>query len=356
MKEIVEDARQGAGEGYDITECHKMEGSMKVKRYGMLSAVCCLFVGLFMMGFLPNILGAAGYPDKPITLVVPMAPGGTTDLGARVLAEAMEKHLKVPVVVVNKPGGAMTIGGYAVASAKPDGYTLGFLAGSGAIPEAFTYFYSAPYSSADLKPICRFQTVVLTITVKGDAPWNTLKEFIEYARKNPRMKYATHGKSTTGFVTMTTLAKDEKLSFVDVTFESDATIIPAILGGHVSFGTPALSSIKSLREAKKLKVLAVTMDKRADIAPDIPTVAEAGYRVTYVPYNGLFAPKGTPDEVVKKISEVVRKICEDKEFRNKAKNMDLQLNYEDPASFEQAIMRVKGNLINFFKEEGMVKK
>jgi tripartite-type tricarboxylate transporter receptor subunit TctC len=95
---------------------------MKVKRYGILSAVCCLCAGFLTMGFLPNMLGAAGYPDKPITLVVPMAPGGTTDLGARVLAEAMEKHLKVPVVVVNKPGGAMTIGGYAVASAKPDGY------------------------------------------------------------------------------------------------------------------------------------------------------------------------------------------------------------------------------------------
>jgi tripartite-type tricarboxylate transporter receptor subunit TctC len=331
---------------------------MKSRGYAGLIVGCFLFAGMLLGGFLvsPACAADSGYPNKPITLVVPMAPGGTTDLGARVLAEAMEKQLKQPVVVVNKPGGAMTIGGYAVASAKPDGYTLGFLAGSGSIPEAFTYFYSAPYKSSDLKPICRFQTVVLTVTVKGDAPWNTLKEFIEYARKNPRLKYATHGKSTQGYVIMTTLARDEKLSFVDVTYESDGTIVPAILGGHVTFGTPALSSIKALREAKKVKVLATTMDKRPDIALDIPTVGEAGYKLPYVGYNGLFAPKGTPDEVVKKIDEVVHKILQDKDFQAKARSMDLPLAYEGSASFEKSIQKVKVNLMNFFKEEGMVKK
>jgi tripartite-type tricarboxylate transporter receptor subunit TctC len=332
----------------------RKEEVMKAKANAMLRITYFLFLSLFLIGSWPTILHAE-YPEKPITLIVPMSPGGTTDLGARLLAEAMEKELKLPVVVVNKPGGAMTVGGYATATAKPDGYTLGFLAGAGSIPEAFTYFYSAPYSSHDLRPICRFQTVLLTITVKGDAPWNNLKELIEYARKNPRMKYGTHGKSTQGFVIMTTIAKDEKVSFVDIAYGSDGEIIPALLGGHIPIGTPAFSSIKSLREAKKVKVLATLTEKRADFATDVPTVAELGYKLPYVGYNGLFGPKKTPDEVVKKIDDVVHKILEDKEFQNKARNLDLVLSYVDPASFERSIMRTKENLLSFFKEEGLVK-
>lgn len=331
---------------------------MKSERRGTVSIICLTAMVFFLLGFGATLLHAAEppYPSKPITLIVPMAPGGTTDLGARVLAEALEKELKQPVAVVNKPGGAMTVGGYAVASAKPDGYTLVFLAGSGSIPEAFSYFYSAPYSSADLKPISRFQTVLLTIAVKADAPWNNLKELIEYARKNPRMKYGTHGKSTQGFVIVSTIGRAENVSFVDVAFESDGTILPAILGGHIPFGTPAFSAIKSLREAKKLKVLATLTEKRADFAPDIPTVGELGYKLPYVGYNGVFGPKGLPDSVVKKLDDAIRKIMADKEFQAKAKGMDLQIGYENSETFQKSIMRTKDSLLTFFKEEGLVKK
>ncbi len=306
--------------------------------------------------FGPIPVDAAGYPEKAITLIVPMAPGGSTDLGARLLAEAMEKRLKVPVTVVNKPGGAQTLGGYAVASAKPDGYTLGFLALAGSIPEAFNYFYSAPYSSADLTPICRVQSVVLTLTVKGDAPWNSVKEFVEYAKKNPRMKYATHGKSTQGFVIMSTIAKEEKTKFVDVSCDSDGTIMPQVLGGHVAFGTPALSSTKSLRDAKRIKVLAVLMDKRAEVEPGIPAISEFGYKPSYVGMNGMFGPKGLSDEVVTKINETVNSILQDKQFQDKARKIDLELTREETPSFKKSLVRTKESLLTFFKAEGMVKK
>jgi len=151
---------------------------MKAKRSKMSIKACFLFVGLFFIGSCPNILYAAGseYPNRAVTLIVPFAAGGTTDLNARIFAEAMEKHLKQPVVVVNKPGGSMTIAGYAVASAKPDGYTLGFLVGASVVPEVFAYFYSADYSSNDLRPICRVCTLILTILVRGDAPWNSHRD------------------------------------------------------------------------------------------------------------------------------------------------------------------------------------
>jgi tripartite-type tricarboxylate transporter receptor subunit TctC len=328
---------------------------MKKIGWRWLAGLFCLLMSSLLIGsFVPEI-HAASYPDRTITLVVPYAPGGVTDLGARALAEAMERHLKQPVVVVNKPGGGTTIGGNAVVTSKPDGYTLGFFPTSASLPEVFTYFYEAPYSSKDLKPICRILAPVLAITVKEDAPWNSLKDLVEHARKNPGMKMGTHGKSTLGYLVMTTVGKAEKVSFVDVPFAGDSKIVPAILGGHIPFGTPAFPSIKPLLDAKKVKVLALCIEKRADFAPEIPTVVELGYKLAFISCLGVFGPKGTPDEVVKKIDEVVRKISEEQDFRSKINGMGTQLNYEDTASFEKSLIRYRESLQVFFKEEGLVK-
>ena len=328
---------------------------MRNMRDRLLTGLLCLFMGsLLLSSFSPKI-HAATYPERAITLVVPYAPGGVTDLGARALAEAMEKYFKQAVVVQNKPGGGTTIGGNAIVTAKPDGYTLGFLPTSASLPEVFTYFYEAPYSSKDLRPVCRILAPVLAITVKEDAPWNSLKDLVEYARKNPGLKMGTHGKSTLGYLVMVTVGKAEKVNFVDVPFDGDSKIVPAILGGHVPVGTPAFPAIKSLLDAKKVKVLTLCIERRADFAPEIPTVVELGYKLAFVSYLGVFGPKGLPDEVVKKLDEVVRKISEEKDFRTKINNMGTQLNYETTSSFEKSLTRYRENLQSFFKEEGLVK-
>ena len=301
------------------------------------------------------MLHAATYPERPITLVVPFGAGGSVDLSARNLADAMEKHLKQPVVVVNKPGGSMTIGGYAVASAKPDGYTLGLLAASGSIPEVFTYFYSAPYSSTDFRPILPVTVLVLTITVREDAPWNSLKELIEFARNNPRTKYGHNGRSMVQYMAMTTIAKKEKIAFVDVPFDGDPSQITALLGGNIPVITPTFSPIKPLLDAKKIRILAVLNQKRCEFLPDIPTINEMGYELPGATWTGLFAPKGTPDGVVKRIEEVVQKIREEPGFQGSTRRLDLEVAREDRASFERSIHQYQQSLITFFKEEGLDK-
>jgi tripartite-type tricarboxylate transporter receptor subunit TctC len=316
-----------------------------------LSIELCLIVSFW---FTPHAAGS-DYPNKPISIVIGVPPGGSTDMAARVLAQFMEKQLKQPVVIVNKPGAAGTIGGYAVVSAKPDGYTLGYFPGSGSIPEIYSYFYAAPYSSNDLRPVCRVHVPVITIAVKADAPWNNLKELVEHARKNPGMKFGHIGKSTLQYVVMATISRAENLRMIDVPCDGDSTMVPALLGGHIPVGTPVLYVIKSLLDGKKLKVLAVCLQKRAPSAPDIPTVAEAGYKLAYVPFFGLYAPRKTPDEIVKKLDDVVRKIAEDKEFQDKNKAMDMPVEYEDAASFEKYLVHYKENIQSFFKNEGLVK-
>ncbi len=295
------------------------------------------------------------YPERPITLVIPYPPGGVTDLGARALGEAMERYFGKPVVAVNKPGGATTIGGAAVASAKPDGYTLGFFPSSASIPETYTYFYQAPYSSKDLRPVAKVGVPVLTIAVKGDSPMNNLKDLVEYARKNPGTKIGIHGKSTLGYLAMRAIAKAENVNLIEVPFDGDTKIVPAILGGHVPAGTPAYPSVKALLDAKQLKIFALLLEKRADFAPTVPTIAELGYNFPGGSYLGLFAPRGTPDHIIKKLSDATAKITHDPEFRTKLHNMGTQVFFADTLAFEKSIQEYKEALQTFFKEEGLVK-
>ncbi len=300
-------------------------------------------------------LRAAEYPERAITMVIPYPPGGVTDLGARALAEALEKQLKKPVVAVNKPGGSTTIGGNTVATAKPDGYTIGFFPSSASIPEVYTYFYEAPFSGKDLKPVSKVAIPVLTIAVKGDSPFNSVKDLVEYARKNPGVKIGIHGKSTQGYLAMKSIAKADGVSLVDVPFDGDTKIVPAILGGHVPAGTPAYPAVISLIEAKQIKALALLLDKRADFAPNIPTIVELGYNFALGAYLGVFAPKGTPDPIVKKLNDAIAKIAQDPQFRAKIHGMGTQVSFEDTKGFEKSINQYKDALQVFFKEEGLVK-
>jgi tripartite-type tricarboxylate transporter receptor subunit TctC len=296
------------------------------------------------------------YPTRAITLVVPYPAGGVTDLSARALAESMGKHLKQPVVVLNKVGGNTTIAGYAVASAKPDGYTLGFFPPAPSIPEAFVYFQEAPYSSKDIKPISGVTTPIQVIAVKGDLPWNSLKELVAYAQKNPGLKVSTGGKQTIPHMFLTTLNKVEKTGFVLVPFSGDSTKLPALLGGHVPISTIEYSTVKSLVEEKKVKVFAVvTTQKRVDIAPTIPTGVELGYPAIFNPPIGLVGPRDLPEEIVEKLDSVVAKIVKEQDFQTRMTNLTLQITHENSQSYERTLTKFKDDVLAFFKEEGLVK-
>jgi tripartite-type tricarboxylate transporter receptor subunit TctC len=299
--------------------------------------------------------GAGDYPSRPVNVVVPMPAGGVTDLCMRALAEELEKHFGKPFVIVNKPGGATTVGGYAVASAKPDGYYLGALIVSSAQPELFTYFTSAPYSSEALRPICGVYGPVLTLTVRSDSPWNSVQDVVEHARKTPGLKVATHGKGTLSHLILRTIAKKENIVLNDVPEAGGAPMIPAVLGGHVPVVTPAMTDMSSLLQAKQLKVLAVLTDRRAPFAPEIPSIAELGYKPAGVSYVGLFGPKGLPDEVVEKLNEAVQKIASDPAFQKKIYALYTIISYEKPRDFQGSMDRYAEGLRAFFREEGLVK-
>ena len=330
---------------------------MKEAGWKTFGGIFCLFSVLFLIIPFWNEAGAASakYPNRPITVVVPYPPGGSTDLAARVWADGLEKILKQPVVVTNKVGGASTVGGNFVALAKPDGYTLGYLPFHTATPEAYSYFMDAPYSSKDFKPICTVTAGVSAIAVKADAPWNSLKEFVEFAKKNPGLKCGTSGKATPPYRLVGKLDRQEKLGLVHVPYQGDAEVCLGLLGDHIQIASLIYAAGKSLADGKKIKFLAVSTKKRLDFAPDIPTVAESGYVSPSPDPQAVYGPKGTPDEVVKIISDATRKIIEQSDYRTKVHSLGVMVNYEDASIIEKANVQVKDEILSFFKEEGLVK-
>jgi len=304
---------------------------------------------------IPSLFAQEEYPTKTINIVVPFSPGGSTDLGARALASFLTKSVGQPVVISNRPGGGATVGGNVVATARPDGYTLGFLPLSPSMPESYSYFLGAPYSSKDLKPISRVIAPVATISVKSEAPWKSLRDLIEYAKKDPGMKYGTTGLGSSPHTMVVTIEKAEGVKFTHITFPGDSDVATAVLGGHIPFGLPHYAAVKSQVEAGNVRVLAIYLEKRLELLPQVPTIGELGYRIPYYPYNALFAPKGTPETIVNKLDKAIEKIKDDPSFKEKVKSLGLAVTYESTESFRNTLLQYKTNIETLFKELGYVK-
>ena len=310
---------------------------------------------LLGLGWLFTSLALAEYPDRPVSLVVPYPAGGVTDLTARALADSMSKHLPQPVIVLNKPGAGATIGGGAVASAAPDGYTLGFFPIAAAVPEVFRFRYTAPYATADLKAIASVAATAMSFAVKADSPLQSMQDVVELARRNNGLLIGTPGPQTLPSMFMVQLSKKEGVKLEDAAFGGDAKTLPALLGGHVQVGAIDYSALRASVEAGKLRVLAVCTESRVDFLPNVPTVQELGYPLPYVSSLGLFGPKALPADLVKKLEELVAKVTKEPEFAAKMKGLTIQTAFKDSATYQQAVLRDRDNLETFFREQGLYK-
>jgi tripartite-type tricarboxylate transporter receptor subunit TctC len=330
---------------------------MKEVRWKMLEGIFRIFFILFL--FIPFLevawAASPNYPNHPISLVVPYPPGGVTDLAARAYAEALEKQLNQPVVVANKTGGASIMGGSFVVNSKPDGYTLGYLPFHTAVPEVYSYFLDAPYSSKELRPICTVTEGITAVVVRADASWKTLKDLVEFGKKNPGLKFGCAGKNSPPYMFAANLDRQEKLRFLYVPYNGDPDVMLALLGGHVDLALVIYTSAKSLADGKKARILAVGSKTRLEFARDIPTVLEFGYKLPPPSPQGVYGPKGTLDEVVKVINEASRKVVDQADFRAKINNIGVPLIFQDTATIEKSNLQVKEEIYGFFKEEGLIK-
>jgi len=251
---------------------------------------------------------AQTYPSRPITLFVPWAPGGSTDILARIVAQQLHQSMGQPVVIENRTGASGNIGTSAVARAAPDGYTILFNTMS-VHTMNHALFASMPFDGVkDFSPITLLAYVTNTMVVHPSVPANTVPEFIAYAKANPgKVIYASSGPGSTNHLCAALLEKMTGIEMVHVPYRGGAPAVTDTVAGHCHLfftaGTQSLEHVK----AGKLKLLAVTEAKRSPFLPDVPTVAETvpGYEMTV--WYGAFGPAGMPKDIVGRLnSEIAR--------------------------------------------------
>jgi tripartite-type tricarboxylate transporter receptor subunit TctC len=271
--------------------------------------------GPALAALLPLALAAAlparaqNYPSRQIELVVPFVAGGTTDTAARMISQRLTEKWGQTVIVSNRPGGGSTIGSNIVAKAPPDGHTLLITTIAFAINAGMQ---KQPYDAVkDFAAITEISSIPIMLVVHPSLPVTTLKEFIDYANAQPAgIDYASSGPGTSTHLAAEMFKTMTGTKLVHVPFKGNAEVMNALLGGHVKvhFGLSA-SSLQHIRSGK-LRVIAVTTARRLSDLPDVPTVAELGYPGYEISsWQGVFAPVGTPPEVVAKLGgEIVQMI------------------------------------------------
>ena len=264
---------------------------------GFISALCVLMV-------LPGVASAqSGYPDRPIKLVIPFAPGGAYDAIGRPWAEKMGTTLGT-VVVENRGGAGGAVGAAAVATAAPDGHTL-LLGGSA--PHVVSPFTTSPqpYDPVkDFAPIALIARGAYAIVVHPEVPAKNLGELIQHAKNNPgKLSYATAGTGTGNHLAGEQLKSLASVpGIVHVPYKGAGPALADVIGGHVPIGIAALNpQIFDLHRSGKVRVLAVTGPKRLPVAPDIPTAAEAVPGMVAENFWMVFAPRGTPKAIIDRI-------------------------------------------------------
>ena len=251
------------------------------------------------------------YPSKPIRIVVPLAPGGTVDQVARLIAKDLADDLGQPVVVENKPGASGLIGTRDVARARHDGYTL--LAVANTFVSAPAFIADAGYDPiSDFAPITQTVQIPMVLVAHPSVPQNTVGELIERARANPgEISFASSGVGSTGYIAAELFSRQAGIKMLGVSYKGNAQALTDVVGGQVMTMFDQVSTSGPYIAAGKLKALGVTTTTRSVLLPYVPTIAESalpGYED--VTFNALLAPAGTPPAIVERLHAAVAKVLQ----------------------------------------------
>lgn len=299
----------------------------------LIAGAVALATALFAPAALP------AWPEKTVKIIVPWAPGGSTDILARTVAEKLTKSLGQAVIVENKPGASGNIGSESVARAQPDGYTLLFGSMSTHAINPAVDPNMRFKGVEDFTPLALLAFVTNTMVVHPSVPVSTVKEFIAYAKANPgKVAYASAGPGSTNHLSAALLEKMAGIRMLHVPYKGGAPAVLDLVGGQVQlFFTAATQSLPHVK-AGKLKLLGVTESKRSALLPDVQTVAETvpGYEMAV--WYGAFAPPGLPAEIQQRLNTEINRIMMMPDVRAKMEAMGVESVNETPERFA-AIMR-----------------
>jgi tripartite-type tricarboxylate transporter receptor subunit TctC len=260
---------------------------------------------------------ADAWPDHPVKWIVPFSPGGANDLIARAAAEGVSKRLGQPVVIENKPGAGAAIGAEYVAKAKPDGYT--FLIGAAGVVTNSMIRKDMPYQDSDLIPVGMIAVAPSVIVVHPSIPASNMKEFIAWAKNQPNgVNWATAGTASTPHFVAEMLKEAGVTNLNIISYKSGSESVTAVIANNVPATSEASIVVLPQIKGGKLKAIATTYDTRITAYKDLPTTKEQGYPgVKIGHWAGLFAPKGTPQPILDKMSRELLAVVKSKDFQDK---------------------------------------
>jgi len=251
---------------------------------------------------------AQSYPDRPIRLIVPFSPGGTSDLVARIMATKLGEELSQTVIVDNRDGAGSTLGVSIAARATPNGYTL--LVAHNALAINQTLYSKLPYNAlTDLDAISKLGISPSVVVVNNKLPVNNMKDLLALAKKEPgKLNYGSAGVGSAGHLAVALLEHVAGVKFTQVPYKGGGPSVAATISGEVQFCIPVMGSAATHVKAGRLKMLAVTSAKRSQAFPDVPTVQEAGAPgYVFEAWFGLFGPAGIPKPIVAKLNQASAK-------------------------------------------------
>lgn len=296
---------------------------------------------------------ASAYPDKPIRMVVPFAPGGGTDMIARALGVEMSKDLGQQIIVDNKPGAGTIIGTDAVAKSAPDGYTVVIASFAHAVnPSLMTRL---PYAhETAFTPVTLIAKGPNVLVVRADSPFKTVKEIVEAARAKPgKLTYASQGNGTSAHLAGEMFTNLAKVQMVHVPYRGAGPALTDLLGGQVDlfFGTAA--AVAPMVGSGKLRAIAVTSAQPSAAYPGVPTVAEVVPGFAVESWYGLYAPAGTPPEAIAKLNAAARKASQTPEFKKKTEPEGLMVVASDPGELDRYVKAEEARWRKIVKENNL---
>lgn len=297
-------------------------------------------------------VAAENWPSRPIKVIVPYTPGGSTDIVTRIVMERLAGRLKQNIIVENRPGANSGVGTAAVAKAEPDGYT--FLS----ILPAFTinpHLYKLSYSQDALTPVVHMADLPLFLFVSKDVPAKNVSELVAYGRANPdKLTYASSGTGSSAHLTGADFALQGKMTMTHVPYKGSAPILSDLLGGQVSMVfDPILVPMQYVKQ-DRLKALAFTGKKRWPTEPDVPTMEEAGFPGFVTgSWAGLMAPTGTPAPIIARMAKEISEIVQEPEVQKKFQDVGFISAGSTPEQFAQLIKSDSARYAEIIRQAGI---
>jgi tripartite-type tricarboxylate transporter receptor subunit TctC len=297
------------------------------------------------------------YPSRSIEIICPWGAGGATDLLTRGLAKGLEKHLGVPVVTVNKPGGAEALGTTALVNSKPDGYTLGVLTDAGIFINILRG--TATYSKEDLRIIGQISIAPTLLVVKADSPWKTINEFIDYARKNPGLLASDAGPGSNIALRVQYFNKIAGTKLREVAYKSDLECLTAALGDQVQIAGVGYGSTMPFVAAGKARILFSFTPPGKGPFPDGPNIPSVfGKDVQDFEPHGhyLVAPGKAAEKTIQVLEQALEKVTKEAEFIEVAKKFGMTMNYTNSKTAPKDIERKISQVRPILEAGGLIKK